>query len=155
MYLFLIIFVPSAKFASLFSTGEPNAGQITPGEALPLVRRGRRRNPSSYLLSVLSQTNPGYLWPPFLQEHIVTQFFCPGGTLSPSWQSCFPANYPLGYTGASGYSLSNAGFRIALWIAWDFSNLQRSLWIVVKPSFALPSFFTFRLAGSVLSLTVQ
>lgn len=58
-----------------FCTGEPNAEKITPGVVLPLLRRGRRRNPSSYLLSELSQNSPGYLCPSFLQEHVATQCF--------------------------------------------------------------------------------
>lgn len=49
----------------------------------------------------------------------------------------------------------SAGFGITVWIAWDFSNLQRSLWVVVQPFSTSQFYVTFKLAEGVLSLIVQ
>lgn len=123
MFLFLIVFcVPLMNLLhSVFCwANHPRCGHASGYE---------REKKEPFLLPAVSSF-PNYSRVPLAFFSARTHgysIFYPGGTLSPSWQSCFPASYSLGYTGALGYSLSNAGFRISLGVAWDFSNLQRSL----------------------------
>lgn len=124
-------------FYSQSCTGEPS----TPGMTSPLLSRGRRRNPSSYMLSVLSQSSPGYLCPSFRQEHFATQFF----VQEEHW--VLPAELLSSQLPSRVYWC--LGLFLTLWRIWDyplnfmrFPNMQRSLWIVVQPSSTPPGFMS-------------